>query len=83
LRLAVVGPEGSKIIEADEVGQIRDQVDGWRQAEAETLEEFVLRRPDQAMVASSLSGADTGTRTGDVGLTHADEPASPVAGPAS
>lgn len=50
LRLAVVGPEGAKILDQNEVDQVRDQVDGWRQAEADTLEELVLRKPDAAMV---------------------------------
>ncbi len=57
LRLAVVGPEGAKILDQDEVAQIRDQVDGWRQAEAETLEELVLRRPDAAMVPDAPEAA--------------------------
>jgi len=52
LRLAVIGPDGVKVLDHDEVAQLRDQVDGWRQAEAETLEELVFKgKPDAAMVA--------------------------------
>jgi hypothetical protein len=58
LRLAVVGPQGSKILGVEEVAEVRDQVDGWRQAEAETLEELVLRRPDASMVPDAPAGAD-------------------------
>jgi 20S proteasome alpha/beta subunit len=63
LRLAVVSPTGSKVLPAEEVAQARDLVDGWRQAEAETLEEFVLRRPDAAMVPDAPSDAEEATHS--------------------
>lgn len=58
LRLAVVSPSGSKVLSGDEVAEARDLVDGWRQAEAETLEELVLRRPDAAMVPDAPGVAE-------------------------
>ena len=61
LRLAVVGPDGSKILDEDEVAVVRDQLDGWRQAEAETLEELVLRKPEAAMVPGPPEPAEVAT----------------------
>ena len=72
LRLALVGPDGTKVLDNAEVDQLRDQVDAWREAEAATLEELVLRKPDAAMVPESATIAAPEPTTGSTSQGAAD-----------